>query len=241
MAMTLAIILISQHERDRHLAASGARLQARAGLEGDLLVQQIDALRRDVLFLVHTPPVQGIVRASRNGGFDVQDNSRIDTWRSSLGQIFSAFATANPAYLQVRMIGVADPGRELVWVDLVEGRAVVSQDGHLQQKGERDYFLATLKLKAGEVYLSEINLNQERGQVQVPHLRVIRASTPVFTPDGELFGMVVINYAIGPVLDRLQAGAPLNTRVYLMNDRGDYLVHPDFGRAFGFDLGKRYR
>ena len=110
----------------------------------------------------------------------------------------------------------------------------------LQSKGDRDYFLATVGLPQGQVYLSEINLNQEEGVIQEPHVRTLRAATRVDASDGEPFGMVVINMDLGKLLDDVTSALPPGVQAFVANDAGDYLAHTDPSRSFGFDLGRRY-
>ena len=129
----------------------------------------------------------------------------------------------------------------MVRVNREDGRAKAVPQDALQQKGDRDYFRAGLLLKPGEVHLSEINLNQEQGKVELPHRRTLRAAAPITTPGGEWFGMVVVNMDIGPALDLFHESLPKGVRTYLVNEAGDYLVHPHPERTFGFDLGKRHR
>jgi PAS domain S-box-containing protein len=240
LAATASTYYVVEAERAAYLGDRGAALENRAERNAERLRLSIDALRRDVLFLARTPPVQGIIRATRNAGFDAEGNTGLDGWKERLGELFSAFADARPQYFQLRYIGVADNGRELVRVETEDGRVVVTPPEKLQAKGDHNYFQATLNLKAGDVYLSEIDLNEEWGKVQVPHIRTLRASTPVFTADGTLFGMVVINLDVGTAIDSATMNLPPGFQAYLMNSEGDYLAHPDPGRAFGFLLGQRY-
>jgi PAS domain S-box-containing protein len=52
---------------------------------------------------------------------------------------------------------------------------------------------------------------------------------------------VVINLDARSLLEKLASGIRDNVDVYLMNEEGDYLLHPDPARTFGFDRGRRYR
>ena len=232
--------LIVHKDREAFLADHEATLANSVSRNVDRLSPTIAALRRDTLVLSHLPPMQGIPRALRNRGVDPREGVPVQFWTTRLQEILSTFAESNPDYFQIRYIGVADKGRELVRVDAAEGRVAVAPAVQLQSKGDRDYFQETLKLRAGDVYMSEINLNQELGKIQVPHVRTLRAATPVYTPDGNLFGMVVINMDIGPAIDAATTNLPPDTRSYIVNSAGDYLAHPDAGRTFGFDLGRRY-
>jgi PAS domain S-box-containing protein len=234
------VYLIVEKGREAYLADRGATLTNQAQRSATRFVLGIDSVRRDILVLTHLPPVQGILRATRNQGMDPEKDVPIEFWQTRLPEIFSAFAEANPDYFQIRYIGVAANGRELVRVDATDGRVTVTPPEKLQSVGDSDYFQAALKLHTGEVYLSEINLDQESGRIRVPHLRTLRAATPVFTPDGDLFGMIVINVDVGPAIEIITTHLPPGVQGYLVNSEGDYLAHPDPSRIFGFDQGKRY-
>lgn len=241
LAILAQVYFIEVTERDRGLVELQGRLTARSTFKAEELGHAIVNLRRDVFFLSNTPPVQGIIRATLNRGVDPLKHNKLEVWKNQLTEILVGFVNATPEYYQARFIGVADGGRELVRADYVDGHAVATPQDKLQQKGGRDYFQATLQFKPGEVYLSEINLNREHGQIEVPYRRTIRASIPIYAPEGKLFGMVVINMNIGPTLDKLTEGMPKDYRAYLLNQNGDFLTHPDPDRTFGFDLGKRFR
>lgn len=241
LATLVQVYFISTAQRDHAVADLQTRLAARSNFKSIELQRATEVLRRDALFLAHLPPIQGIIRATLNQGVDPVDHDELRAWKQRLEEILTAFVDANPDYFQARYIGLADGGREIIRADTVDGQTVSRPSDQLQQKGDRDYFRATLSLKPGQVYLSEINLNREYGQVQTPHRRTLRASTPIFAADGKMFGMVVINMDIGPTLDKLAEGMPAGIRAYLINQDGDYLVHLDPNRTFGFDLGKRFR
>lgn len=245
VAVTAAqVILISTNGRTQYLNEVQDRLTARVDFRGAELQRNIDELRRDTLFLTHTPPVEGILRASSNRGHDPQapfDRDDLDTWKQRLRELFTAFIEANPDYFQMRYIGVADNGLELVRVDRVNGRAAAVPPQRLQPTPDRNYFQDAPQRRRGAVYLSDIGLQREAGKILRPPVRMMQAMMDIYVPDGRLFGVVVVNMDMGPTLDRLTANLSGGMRAYLMNRDGDYLVHPEPGRVFGFDLGQRYR
>lgn len=241
IATGLQITLSNRIARESVLAELQAQLQARTDYNINELRFRLDQLRRDAILLSQLPSVKGIVRAAQNGGYDVNEQKNGEVLKKRLQEVMIAFVYANPEYFQVRLIGVADGGRELVRVQTHNGATEISPDEQLQQKQNRDYFIATLGLKVGQTYLSDFNLNQEFGRVEVPYRRTIRATTPVYTDDGQFFGMVAINMDIGPTFDKLSANNPVYIYTYLFNQDGDYLVHPDKNKTFGFDLGKPFR
>ena len=81
----------------------------------------------------------------------------------------------------------------------------------------------------------------EHGSIQVPHVPVLRTATPIHTPDGKPFGIVIINVDLRMAFARVRPGTDPSAQTYLVNEQGDYLIHPDQAREFGFELGKQFR
>ncbi len=219
------------------------RLDLRAELLATRLGAEVQFARADVLGFRSAVALAGIVRASRFGGVDPEGGVTLDEWRGRMAKRFVAELEAKPLYSQFRFIGVGDGGRELVRVDRSgPGNDIrIVPDGEMQEKQDRRYFQEAVRLRDGEAYVSPIELNQENGLIEMRHRPVLRAAAPVFDADGVLFGIVIVNVDLGPAFERLRSGVgPLGT-IYVVNDRGDYLVHPDRQREFGFDLGAPFR
>lgn len=227
-------------EAMRELGLARLRLHAERG--ADELERSVRQLGRDVLFLAGTPPVEGIGSALDGSGLDRIGRSDARQWKEQLQQIFLAFAKARSQYLQLRLIGVADKGRELVRVErAANGQARAVTEDALQAKGERDYFREAARLEPGQVYLSRIDLNREHGQISLPHQPTLRAVTPVRDPSGNLFGLVAVNMDMAAVFARVLAFKDPAESLFLANEHGDFLLHPEPGRAFAFELGTAYR
>lgn len=203
----------------------------------------LSGFKSDALFHKRVPPTLGIIRAIKNKDVDLNENDSFEAWRSRLNVIYRAFISANPEISQIRFIGLANNGRELVRVERVGGQLISAPSNKLQEKGHRDYFIAISKLKNNELYVSDITLNQENGKVEVPFVPVIRFGTPVYSDDGQLFGMVIINIDATKILSEIKDnhsnGDQIQTIVVSKNS--DYIVHPDNSLIFGFDLGKPHQ
>ena len=219
-------------------------------LESDVhaLAVTLDAnvrdVRDDALAIRNTSTVAGVVRSfGAKNGIDPKTGDRLADWKTRVATLMVSQLQAKPNYLQMRLIGMADGGREIVRVDRASAGAPIRvvPKSDLQRKGDNAYFTETIGLPNGGVYISALNLNREHDEVQVPHTPVLRAATPVYTDDGKIFGIVVINVAMQPLLDQLRSAARPGGHVYLVNDKGDFLLHPDQSKEFGFDLGKPYR
>lgn len=190
----------------------------------------------EILTFSKMPAIQGIIRAKDNNGVDPIDYDSYPVWVDRLTQIFAVEMGTKKYYQQLRYID--ENGDEMVRVDYRNDRIIIiSGTDQLQNKGQSDYVIKASQLKDGEVYISPLNLNREHGQIEEPHVPVIRFSTPIYDPDGNFRGVVVSNVYAAIVLERLNAEAG---QIYLVNEEGYYLLHPDSTKTFGFDLGTDY-
>ncbi len=203
------------------------------------LNQAIEVLRQDVVFLAATPPISGIVRASTNKGIDPRDNDTYAKWEARLQEIFAAFLRAHPEYFQVKYIGAAGEGREIVSVENNNGRVEVAPRDALQAKGDQDYFKAGLLLTVGRTRLSEFTLNQKSGKIEEPHRPTLNAVTTVFDANGHVFGMVVLIKDVRSLFRLASAELQSGVQSYIADQYGHYLLHPDDKRAFAFELGSK--
>jgi len=246
MAFATFVCAITWIAGERARASATEQLEARLSARADVIVTALTRslldFQEEVIFLTKVPPITGIMRASHGGGYDVEDRTPATLWRSRLQTIFTAYAQSNPDVTQVRLIGLADGGRELVRVDRQGDSTMAVPDRQLQAKADTVYFQAIRQLGAGQTYVSDINLNRENGEVQQPITPTVRIGTPVFDSDGSLFGMLVVNAHARVLQTSLQSKnlPPLFT-AYLTNSQGDFLFHPDAQRSFGFDLGRPWR
>ncbi len=240
LTLLLLLALYAHYVREQTLTSIETRFISQSHLRSDALLVPIDNARRNVRFLTRVPAVQGMVRAAQNNGVDAQEQSSYEAWQRRLAAIFVGFASANPDVAQVRLIGVANNGMELVRVNRNKDQVSISPAADLQQKGAQKYFIEASKLKAGEVYISDINLNREHGKIEVPYVPTIRAASPVFDSQGQLYAVMVINFRAENMLAGLSNNLYKNFRVYLTNSNGDYLASPNFADNFGFDLTQRH-
>ncbi|MEG4860789.1 methyl-accepting chemotaxis protein [Microcoleus sp. K1-B6] len=199
------------------------------------MINKFDNLRADILFLRKTPPVQGMIRARAGNGVDKQTNSTYKDWVYRMQLTFLSMMEAKPYYMQLRYID--NSGKEIVRVDSDGTNIQVIPDSQLQNKADTDYFSETMKLKPGEVYVSSLNLNQERGKIEIPYKPTIRYATPIFDPKGERQGFLIANALGSTLLDMVKNFNPeLSDQSFILNQDGYYLAHPNPKKAWGFEL-----
>lgn len=159
--------------------------------------------------------------------------------QNELARTFASMLSLNPEYFQIRLITAANYGKELVRIDRDRFAPLRVNGEDLQEKGHYPYVFETLQLREGEIYLSDIVLNHERGAHQGLEQPTLRVATPVFNANHEAFGIIVINVDLNGLFNLLKADLPLGIDVYLTNEKGDYLIHPNASSVFGFDKGRR--
>ena len=159
--------------------------------------------------------VEGIVRASLSGGaqngIDVSRNGAIGSPRASSPSLPSSrtirsFASSASPTAAARSCASTAAGRP--------SAIRVVPDGELQQRGDSDYFQRAIRLGPNEVDVSPIELNQEQGVVELPHVPVIRTAAAIHTPDGRPFGVVVINVDLGAAFARIRAARRPDSQIY---------------------------
>ncbi|MBA5637620.1 PAS domain S-box protein [Duganella sp. LX20W] len=232
---------VGQREEQRAIAAAESRLLGRSAANASLLAQQIGTLERDALFLASLPPLRGIARADANSGYDTLEATPIGLWQRRLTSIFKAYAGTNPDILQVSLIDVAGQGRELLRVNRIGASIVAANAGQLRQAAQEPHVQAALRLTPGQVYVSDIGFERAGGRTATPATPVLLAATPVLDEQHQPFVVIVIDYAARAILTPPAANLPPDLSAYLTNGRGDFLLHPQPGHAFGFERGRPLR
>jgi PAS domain S-box-containing protein len=192
-----------------------------------------------IRFLDATPPISGIIRASENPLIDPLIGTPMAVWQERLGSIFSGFMRTDESILQARYIMLAEDGQEAVRVDRTEQGKIIRLEGQqLQKKGQRDYVIKASMLDEHTVYISPINYNRENGEIQKPYISTFRVAKPVFDQNKQVFAVLVTNYFAERLLKSLTFESPDGSEIYLMNNEGEFLYHPDPVLRFGFEFSK---
>ncbi|WP_334157738.1 GGDEF domain-containing protein [Oryzomicrobium sp.] len=218
------------YSQSRNLLVNAAERELLTATQvlGRRLVVALAGVADDVRLLAQAPATRRVVQGDRNGGA-----------RDDLAETFSALLRVHPEYFQVRLIGAAHHGREVVRVDRDDGRLVRLDGPLLQEKGYYPYVFHTLELTPGQVYLSPIVINHEQGAHAGLNKPSLQVATPVAGADGQVWGVAVVNIDVNGLFDLLKADLPEDFWLYLTNERGDFLMHPEADLTFGFDRGRR--
>ncbi|MBK8750293.1 MAG: diguanylate cyclase [Candidatus Competibacteraceae bacterium] len=152
---------------------------------------------------------------------------------------FLNFALHKQHYDQVRILD--SDGMEIVRINDADGRPTVVPQQRLQSKANRYYFIETLRLGPGQLYVSPLDLNVENNVIEQPFKPMIRFGTPIFDQDGQKQGVVVLNYLAKVLIAELkQIGEGLLGESLLLNDEGYWLIGANPDQEWGFMYPDRH-
>jgi len=187
----------------------------------------LSTAKGDVSFLSESAPLKNFLAVR------MQDPDSLGSKqaRKALQQELLAFAKNRKIYYQVRYLD--ETGQEIVRVDTdSKGNGSIIAEDRLQNKAGRYYFKDAVDLPMGWTFVSPLDLNRERGQVEVPYKPVIRYAVPVQYPNNKRAGVVLTNIDAKGFLDNLG-------QTMLLDLDGYYLNHPKSEKTWGSkrDLG----
>jgi PAS domain S-box-containing protein len=153
------------------------------------------------------------------------------------------FSSRKQIYDQIRVIDLG--GKEQLRINKSENTFVVAPLVELQEKRNRYYVEAGLKLRPEQVYASPLDLNIENNEIELPIKPMIRFVAPIyghaqpiqgqFNEVESHLGMVVLNYLGRYLLDSLRSlGKSSAGDIWLLNDSGDWLIGPTGYVEWGF-------
>ncbi len=190
----------------------------------------VSDIARDALFLAQGPAVREFL-ASGDGAA-----------RQRVEAEFDALLSSKPNYFQVRLLTLETTGQELVRLDHLSSSISVIPQEQLQAKGDRDYFIESLPLVLGKIYLSDVNLNRDFGHITEPHIPTLRAATKALAGhNGAPRGLIVINADLRDLFKALTQSKNPSMELALANEAGDFVLHANEAWCFGSDLGTAHR
>lgn len=174
----------------------------------------------DVLFLSKSTPMQ---RYLAN-----QDSDDLESLKNGLAKEFLAFSKQRKIYYQIRYLD--ENGQEIVRVDSNKRSSYIIPQRKLQNKATRGYFTNSIGLSGGDVFVSKLDLNRERGQVEIPHKPVIRYATTLQYSSGdkkgETAGIIITNIAASVFLDKIED-------ISLIDKEGFYMAGVSESKLWG--------
>lgn len=157
----------------------------------------VDTINSDIIYLTKVPPIQGIIRSRANKGIDPLDQSTYQSWINRMETIFVSFMESRPYYQKLQFLD--ENGQELAYAEMINGVARIVNSESSQDYGGSEYVKGALGLKPGEVYVSDVQLDRENGQIKQPYQPITRYATPVHNQQGQVKGIVVSTIVMDPL------------------------------------------
>jgi two-component system sensor histidine kinase/response regulator len=149
-----------------------------------------------------------------------------------LTEHWSALFDAYPSLQQIRYIAL--DGNEQLRAEKSSGSLIWRDTQDLQNKADRYYFIEAVE-SSKDYYISPLDLNKERGVIELPYRPTIR-SVAKYRIDGEVLGLIVLNFDLREVFSRLNELQSTNAH-WLINPDGFFLASPS-DTAWGWLLDK---
>lgn len=176
---------------------------------------------RDIVFLSRHAAMQSALNAPKPDSL------------SHIAHNFLVFSASQGVYDQIRWID--ETGLERMRVDYNGGNPVLIPAEKLQDKSKRYYFIETMALSAGRIFVSPLDLNVENDVIERPFKPMIRIGMPLFDLTGRRRGMISLNYYGKDLIDGfLAALTGSNAGAMLLNQEGYWLHAPVDDDEWGF-------
>jgi len=176
---------------------------------------------------------------------DLKDKRKTKHWRNVYISALKDYILNKKLYYQIRILDIDGNEKILLKYDMKTNQILETPNDELQNKFHRGYFKEAMKLKKGEFYISPMTLNIENGMIEKPYVPVVRYSTPLIDENGEVKGVIVLNFNATYILDAIATAKSIDVtrdvqKYYLLNEDGYYLFIGDKTKRWGFQLGTEY-
>ncbi|MBY7899172.1 CHASE domain-containing protein [Vibrio fluvialis] len=192
---------------------------------------------RDARFLANTPPIKAMIEKQSGGEGSHSMLPSEAQLLERISEVFKAYMLTSQDVFQVRLITEKSHWKEKVKVQRNGEELISYEHEFLQDKSSEPYISQTLDIGSNQVYVSDINLNREYGEIEIPHRPVWRFSTPLYFSGGTPFGILIINLDATQILKKITFANKSSTQIYITNADDDYLAHPDASKSFAFEGG----
>lgn len=152
--------------------------------------------------------------------------------KASVQNGLKAWLSNKHVYDQIRVLDLS--GNEVVRVNYNDNEPFIVKDEDLQNKSGRYYFEDALVLSDNTIYLSELDLNIENGEIEYVDGKpkeMLRVASPIFK-DGNKIGIILVNYLSTNLFTPQENFSDYAFEV--INDDGYYLYSLEEDKEYGF-------
>jgi hypothetical protein len=209
----------NQHTKHAHDAHEAVSLSIKS------ISRTLQAITRDLRYLSDDTVMQMVL-----------DNPS-EKNLSILAADWISFSHNKQIYDKIRWID--ETGMERLRINYGSPRTLRVPASELQSKAKRYFFSDTFKLSSGEIFVSPLDLNVDKDEIEVPHKPTIRLGMPVFDSKGHKRGILLINYLAIDLLSTFEKSFRNNKHPgWLLNMDGYWLMGGTAEDEFAFMFGR---
>lgn len=197
----------------------------------DLVTYQVNLLKNEIeseLLSVE----RDLVRLRNEQAFVDFAQSQNTSTKTTIEAAWVNMLTTHPNFQQIRYIDASGVEQVRVERQLVNNTVIISNE--LQNKLDRPYVKNGLALTNNEILVTDFDLNQEFGQIELPIRPTIRFIIK-FGEDPQNQGILIINYLCVGLFSNLDS--LIDTQLRLINHAGYYLHSNNNANNWGWLLG----
>ncbi|MFT0878153.1 ATP-binding protein [Rhodopseudomonas sp. G2_2311] len=222
-----------------------AGLDANASWQARELSHLVNGATADLMGFRQIIGIDELIELSLDPSKTVAGGGSLPQWRERIGRRLALELENKPDFARYRLIGVANQSRDIIRVERqTTGKIRIVPDDELAFAGGREIIQLGMSAKDGEMLISNVEFEPiEQPSAKPPQhdaatLRpVIRVVTPVFSDEGARFGVLAATIDLRRPFERLKDPVLAASKIYVVDDKGHYLFHPDASRgdlAIGF-------
>jgi HAMP domain-containing protein len=164
----------------------------------------------------------------------IKDQKLLEVNGRSLARDFLSLAKNRRIYNQLRFIDAKGVEQIRVEHNEAEGFSRILQPEQLRDKSRSPYFQAAAKMEFGQIYISDVDLNREDGQIEAPKRPTIRFATPIFAVGNRLVGVLILNVDADAFLNPIRQATDIgNVQFSVIDDNGYYLANSQADLEWG--------
>lgn len=207
--------------------SSLSNLNNKVSLVGERVSNFLENISSDLFYLRDSSAINLYLSGLERGGDEESSLLLLDNLAGNL----RVFSDKRKIYHQVRFMNT--DGLEVVRINYDGSGATIAAKDKLQNKKGRYYFDDAIKLKKGELMISPLDLNREKGKIELPIRPTIRYATPVFNEADELQGIIILNVLAKKFLSIIGRENMPNETLVFVNKEGYYYQHPNESKTWG--------
>lgn len=151
---------------------------------------------------------------------------------SAIHDYFLNFASVSNNISQIRWLDSS--GNERYRINFSNKKSEIVAASQLQNKQNRYYFKQGMLMPAPDTFISEIDLNIERGKIVTPYEPTIRVTYKTRAEDYLIDGLLVVNFNLDYLFNNIRQYDAKNTQISILNHDGYWLYNNDSALQWGF-------